>query len=375
MLRDVSIEWNMSAPGELTCTVDALTSRQKAHDGKSLFLEWSTFIYAEEDDKIKFGGVLTSNESGDEGERSFVFTSFSGYPTGRIFLAHDDDPEQAGKATALRYYETDAFIVIRKLWNYLQGTTNGNIGVNVSNNLAGHDIGSADPGSRPVRRDKEDKKDYEKRVTAWQSAVNEPYEIAWWNTPDIGNEIDNILAEAGAEYIEEHSWSDPSTKEVVQHNIYLNAGNPGANRNDLRFVEGENILVPPPVSTEATAYANFVRAIGAGEDRHTLSKDAYADDGRLRRDMIAASKGLYDPKQIKQLANDTLAIAQDASKYDTLEVYNHPNAPIGSWSLGDEIIIQTHSQFVELNERVRIVGWAMSPDEPDTAVLEIMRLV
>ncbi len=35
----------------------------------------------------------------------------------------------------------------------------------------------------------------------------------------------------------------------------------------------------------------------------------------------------------------------------------------------------THSQFVELNERVRIVGWAMSPDEPDTAVLEIMRLV
>jgi hypothetical protein len=116
-----------------------------------------------------------------------------------------------------------------------------------------------------------------------------------------------------------------------------------------------------------------VIALGAGEERHMLREEAVVDDGKLKRHFIAPAKDLYSPLTLQVLARTTLAVAQNTVQYDNFDVYDHPNAPVGSWNLGDEIKIQTHSGYYELNDWVKIVGWSMAPDKPDVANISVLK--
>ena len=132
--------------------------------------------------------------------------------------------------------------------------------------------------------------------------------------------------------------------------------------------------MPPSPASEADEYANHVIALGAGEERHMLREEAQVDDGRLKRHMVAPAKDLYSPRSLQSLARSTLAVAQNTIQYDSIEVSEHPNAAIGSWNLGDEILLETFSGYYELNEWVKVVGWSINPSAPDRATLAIVRI-
>lgn len=360
-LRETNLEWALSGAGALSAKLDAVSAKEMASDGILLYDEWSTIIYAEEDDQIRWGGIISGSVDLGNGEREITATSFAGYPYGRIF--RDE----------LRFYQNDAFYLIRLLWNLLQSDEHSDLGVVLSDNMSGVIIGSEDPGSRPVQGPDEPLETYEARVVEWQSAINEPYELAWWNTPDYGQEIENLIQSSGGEFVEHHSWTG-TNKNSVEHRINLHYPWAGYRRNDLRFVEGENIIVPPLPERDGSMYANYVIALGAGEDRHTLRHESGTNDRRLRRDLVAPSKDTYSPTTLAKLAEDVLWSAQQISKYDTIEVFDHPNAPIGSWQLGDDILIQTHSGYEKIYDLVRVVGWSMQPDNPDRATINVVKV-
>lgn len=359
-LIDCDLEWGLSTPGTLNARLDAVSAKEIAQDGILMFDEWSTIIYAEENDVIRWAGIVDSSQDEGNGERSITAVSFSGYPHGRIYTGE------------LRYYQADGFDLVRMLWNMLQSEQYSDLGVQLNDTLSGVLIGSEDPGIKPTQNPGESLEDYEARVAQWQSLINDPYELNWWNTPDYGQEIDNLMAQTAGEYVETHAWINNKTE--VDHRIDLYWPIAGNRRTDLRFVEGENIKLAPLPQRVGGEYANYVIGLGAGEDRHTLRHEVGRPDNRLRRDMVAPVKDTYSPSFLATVTRATLDAAQLIAQYDTIEVFAHPNAEIGSWQLGDEIFVQTHSGFEQLSEWVRIVGWAYAPASADAATIKVMRI-
>lgn len=748
-LEQVDISWVLTGPGSMTAHIPADLALAVGIDGRPLFDVWSTIVYAEKDGEIRWGGLLNAMNDAENGEKDLTFISFSGYPKGRIYTGE------------YRLYQADAFDIIRYIWNWIQFDPFGDLGVILSSGLSGVTIGTEDPGPRPVQAEGESLTAFQNRLLSWQTLRNEPYELAWWNTPDCGSEIDQLLTEAGAEYVEVHLWANEE-KTAVSHQIFMfrpgaviqppvdptvapaitstwdqvnvgmsganghgiggmttsyvadewmlavtfdtgdpnlwwqyklvgvnkntgektresagfgryestiagivayagyfavmrsysrvpgtwdgwfidywdsnlnyirstfinnlppptqvkpafgfnyienqfmvayadganstlqfytdlsagasinvgsvdvintfaNIGNSaigyvargnfdfgggriiygisgnnmfvctlggdrlgdsqrfrraedawvsggtwdgsnfytinnlgviskysslkeghegpvtatytwyddnalggthetkpspigngnivrrawnrittpqppeawnvfsndaakkarvylsnsasvarrqaatihqspwlvavtntdysagtlepttntfsgldlnsypvGARRFDLRFVEGENIVVPPLPTSDGEAYANYVVAVGAGEERHTLREDAARIDGRLRRDAVVPLKDTYSPSLLKLTAQVYLDRVQNIMTFDTLEVFDHPNAPVGSWQLGDEIFVQTHSTSEKIHSWAKVIGWSFNPDDENIAQITVLRLI
>ena len=358
---DPTLSWALSGVGEFNCRLDARVARTYGIDGRFVFDDWSSFVYAEENGVLRWAGIVDASEDAGNGERTVHARSLAGYAKGVKYTSD-----------VTRYYEIDAFDLIRLLWTSMQSDPMCDIDMAFSQNQAGVVIGSPDPGPAPIRGDGESEEDWQARLSEYATRTNDPYELAWYNTPDFGEEMDKIVSQVNADYVEEHSWL-PET-DGVEHKIGLYWPTAGARRHDLRFVEAENVAVPPSPASEPDEYANHVIALGAGEERHMLREEAQVDDGRLKRHMIAPAKDLYSPLTLQALARSTLAVAQNTIQYDSIEITEHPNAPIGSWNLGDEILLETFSGYYELNEWVKIVGWSLSPSQPDRATLSVMRL-
>lgn len=357
-LQDVELTWQLTGPGAMTAWVDPYIAPQIASDNRFLLDEWSTLIYAEQDGIIKWGGMLASSADAGEGARTIACISFAGYPTGRIWTKE------------LSLYVADAFDLVRMLWDFVQEDPAADLDVQVSPDKANFIIGSADPGPMPTQNPGERDEDFSARLTAWQQLVNEPYELAWWNSPDCGQEIDNLMQQSRTDYVEQHAW----VGDQVAHYINLYPEGRVNRRTDLRFVEGENIRVAPLPERDGGKYANYMRGLGAGEDRHGLVFEAYGPhDGRLRRDGVYPAKELLDPNLLAVQTVDALRKAQNILQFDTVDLVAHPNAPVGSWELGDEILIETHSGFEKLHEWMRISEWTYKPDEPDLATLRLVK--
>jgi hypothetical protein len=222
-MSDVNLAWSLSAPGELTARIDAQTARSYAQDGRFIFDDWSSIIYAEENDIIRWAGILDSSEDLGNGERSIHARSLSGYPNGVKYTSD-----------ITRFYQADAFDLVRMLWASMQSDPMANINMTLSSNKSGQLIGSEDPGPAPVKNPGESDEDFQARMTAYASAINEPYELAWYNTPDFGEEISKIINQVAGEYTEQYTWD--GLRQDVEHKINLYWPSAGKRRNDLRFV-------------------------------------------------------------------------------------------------------------------------------------------
>lgn len=360
LLQDVQITWALSGPGMLTATVDNTLARAIGVDGRLLLDEWSTAVYAEADGEIRWGGILTSSDTADNGSRTIECTSFSGYAHGRIYEGMTTIPQLQAY-----FFQEDAFNLIRLLWNEVQYDPYGNIGVTCSSNMAGYTVGGPDPGPAPTEAE---------ALAAWTAKQQQGYELAWWNHPDIGDEIDTLLQMADADYIERHWWAS-SAKTSVTHRIELVRPRAGRRRPDLRFMEGENITVPPVPKRDGDRYANYVRVLGSGSDQHMLTSVAHAPDPpRVRRDMVTSAKDVLDFERLKAMGYNELNIARNIVFFDTFEIMDHPHAPIGSWGLGDEIMVQTHSAWEQLAMWVRITQWTLAPERSDRAQITVVRV-
>jgi hypothetical protein len=366
-LSDATISWTLSGPGEMTATVDSNLATTIAHDGFMLLDEWSTAIYAELNGIIRWGGIMHSSSSADNGRRTITVTSFTGYAKGRIYEGVTINPPGHKK-----YFAVDAFDIVRMLWEEVQHDPNGDIGMIVSDAKAGVVLGDTSPGEMPLREDYDTNADFLAAKTAWQTAPNEPYELAWWNSHDMGDEIDNIMQEVEADYREVHEWAS-ADKNAVIHRLELNHPAIGVRRHELRFVEGENIYTTPAIERTGENYSNHVYAIGAGEDRHTLRREASAVDlPRVRRDKVVGTKDVLNLRRLKAIAQEELVFSRDMVKLDSVEIIDHPNAPMGSWGLGDEIFVRVYAGFEQIERWVRIVSYSVTPNTSERINLTIV---
>jgi hypothetical protein len=380
-----------------------------APDGSIAMDPWSTFIYAEKDNQIQWGGLLTvSDFTGPTW--AVQATGFRGYPSGQIY-----------NGAAYSLTNGDPLNAYRFIWSYLQGLDNGNLGLNVPSTATPVRIGSV-PSAVDVTPQTFPKSGATSKNTTlypvvvtfpsgfatdfklngvaktwptsheftlqpgdtfsftytdepdwtWTSQVPTPYALNWWNGTDLGQELANLATISPFDVTESHQWNASQTD--VEHSLNFGYPRVGTRRNDLRFVEGENIALIPELDKDGTQYSNVVIAYGSGSgSTQTHWQSGQQDTSRLRRSYAYTNASVTTSEQLSPLARADLQSRVGLGEISQIAVMNHPHAPFGSFRAGDDILLQLRSGWMR-GQSIwhRITSYNYST-RSDTLVLTVQR--
>jgi hypothetical protein len=340
-LLDVAFTDVLSGPTQLSATIDPAFTRLRDANGPIL-TEWGTAIFAEEDGNIIGGGILdTSNFAGPKWSLDCV--GYCGYP---YDMPYTD---------SWFGVEIDPLEVVREIWSHLQDQDGGNLGLQVdSTTLTGKKIGTE------LQQGEFD------TVNGPLSFESGPIKLNWWQTHDLGGEIDTLAKATPFDYHERHQWEG----DTIKH--YLDFFVPRAGRRlDLRFVIGENVHVIPTVTRTGSDYASEILALGAGEGRTMKMAQAKRNTGRLRRVAIAENKAARSLRAIQAVADTNIAWRSNLDTISELVLVDHPNAPMGSVKPGDELLLEGKLDWVDISTWVRVLSTTVRPASGNAMTLTV----
>jgi hypothetical protein len=181
------------------------------------------------------------------------------------------------------------------------------------------------------------------------------YKILWFDNPNCGNEIDKVTTATPFDWVERHYWG---TNGDPVHQIEVLYPRAGRFRDDLRFATGENIIKRIQPLDDGDGFANEVIGLGAGEGSGAVRRTIAVRDGRLRSPVVVSDKDVKFKYLMDRRIRVELAIRKNTLTIPSIDVRDHPNAPIGSWALGDDILVSATLPWLkQLRIRHRIVAW------------------
>ena len=297
-LRDVALTWDLQTD-TFAATISPAYLFPLASDGRPVLDEWSTLIYAVADGVIRWGGILTHTDyNGPVATLSGV--GFRGYPAGIPYLG-----------AVYKQTGVDPLTVVRMLWAHLQSYPAGNLHLAVDSAAASQvRVGTA----------------------------VQPYELDAWNNTDCGAEMGTLLAACPAEAVEAHAFT--ASGEAVTHTLSFGVPRACRRRDDLRFVEDENVGEVIQLTRDGAAYANGVAGTGAGTGSASITAQVAVDDGRLRRVTTYQNQAITTAALLKAAISKQLTARSQMGGAAQVTITNHPNAPIGAVGVGDDILLQ-----------------------------------
>ncbi|MCD9904641.1 hypothetical protein LUR56_40215 [Streptomyces sp. MT29] len=363
----------LNGPGSMQGTIGPEYMRLMARpDGLPIITEWGTTLYAEYAGKIRWGGIVTRVKY--EGQAMHIeCAGYTAYPHGMPYVGsaiqsgakikqkwaydgkdknHDGyidktspkrkmPPRPKDKLTK----RWDAYDVVRHIWAHLQGYQRGKLGVTLDKHDSGYLLGA--------------------------SNGEDPWNLLWWEVPDCGATITDVMNLAKADYVERHAWD--GTKEKVLHHIDLGTRRLGRTRTDLRFAQGENIIQTATPQGQGDYYANNIYVLGKGSGKKTAHVRVLVDDKRVRRARVISRKSTANLKTLNAYGQAERARHSHMLTVPSIAIRQHPNAPLGSWALGDRILVQIEVPWIgELAVWHRVVAEEIDPAE-GVAVLSLTR--
>lgn len=200
-----------------------------------------------------------------------------------------------------------------------------------------------------------------------------PYVLQWWNDTDVGSEIANLAKQTPLDMAESWSW----TADRLGVNQHLKLGYPrlGTRRKDLRFAEDENLLAAVLLRETPDLYASEILFRGAGEGRDGIrALSGQPDPKRIRRYKTVNDKTVTD--KVRAQANADTEYLRRTALLTITEITidaTHDNAPMGSFSLGDDILVQCWIPYIgDVQLWHRIVSFTWRPDK-DEVVIQLRR--
>ncbi|MEU6460345.1 hypothetical protein [Streptomyces sp. NPDC046976] len=363
----------LNGPGQMTGKIAPEYMRLMAKpDGLPVLAEWSTALFAEFEGKIRWGGLIT-NLSFEGQAMKVTCAGYTAYPSGMPYLGptihsgakvaqkwaydgkdknHDGyvDGSKPKRKMPKRPKDTisrrwDAYDVVRTIWNHLQDYQMGKLGVTLDGHDSGYLLGAASGA--------------------------DPWDLQWWDSPDCGSTITDVMNLAKADFLERHSWD--GSKEKILHHIDLGTRRLGKARPDLRYAQGENVIEIATPNYQGDFFANNIYVLGKGSGQKTARVRVVVDDKRLRRAKLVAYKSTANVKTLTEYGKRERARHSEQLTIPSIAVRHHPNAPLGSWALGDRILLQVEIPWVgELAIWHRITAEEIDP-AAGTAVLSLSR--
>ncbi|WFR66647.1 hypothetical protein P9139_18155 [Curtobacterium flaccumfaciens] len=194
------------------------------------------------------------------------------------------------------------------------------------------------------------------------------YKILWWDTPNCGQEIDNLAEQTPFDWTERHYFDSAGE---VHHEIQVQYPRAGRFRSDLRFATGENITEVVQAQSDGDDFANEVFGVGAGEGAGALRRSTAVRNGRLRTVSVVSAKDVSRSASLDAKIRKELAARLNTLSFPKITVRDSRQTPIGSWNLGDDILVQADIPWLGRQSiRHRIVAWSQDDDTHATLTLE-----
>lgn len=337
-----SIDRNLSAPSAMSGTITNAIRRLK-NAGRPVFEPRNTVILAEASGFIRGLGIY-QRPTFTGANWALTTTGLGGYPMGQPYLG-----EQS-------YVEADPLDIYREIWANLQSQPRGNLGVTIDDLQSPVRVGSA-------------KEDVAFTTGAGEAVSFEagPRKLNFWQTLDCGRVIDDYAKEAPFDWLENPYWLGDEPR------CHIDLGYPtiGARKDHLSFVLGENLATEP--GAVVTDFYNEVHVLGAGEGRDRIRGFAAVNDGRLRWAKTVEDKSAENVAKANAAASALLARSRGDVVVESLEVYNHPNAPLEGVEMGDEVLLQAETQWNDIEQWVRVVGRSEAPGRSDVVQFTVVR--
>ena len=343
-LSDVSITDNLSGHNEISATISPEFGRLFTPDGSLLLEEWGTAIWAENGGQIRGGGIVT--HSGFDGPQwTIETTGYSGYPEGMPYT------------DSTFFVEADPLDIYRHVWDHLQSKPGGNLGLEVSTLKSGLQVGVAlEQGEFDT-------------VSGPLTFESGPVKLTWYETHDLGDFVTNLANATPFDWHERHWWDG----DVIKHKIDLGYPRMGRRREDLRFVVGENISAIPSVEVSGEDYASEVLVLGSGEGAAMLRGYSSRPTSKLRRVAVVTDSSLMSAQATNDIARQEIAWRSAVDSLSGITVYDHPNAPVGSVDLGDEIYIEGRLGWRTIEFWARVTSISISPANAEVMALAVTR--
>lgn len=354
-LDDARVTNTLSGPDSIRGTITPEVVGLKAPDGRPVLERWGSCLYAEQNGVIRAGTIVTDLSFRGQ-TLSLVGTGFAGYPQGMVYTGN-----------VVNYRNTDPAAIATALWAHLQSRPGGNLGVVTKFAPTPVRTGSKTAAEAGQSRDKKTGKyvadDAPRALTVSPEVV-----------PNIGRLIDELAETTPFDYVERHAWSGNK----IAHTISSTHPVIGRRRNDLRFVEGENVYNTPDVNEGGSDYISEVYVLGAGAGGKRLrGQQARPGEKRLRRAVVVNDASLRTPQSVKYVAERTVREMTGVPELRDLLLLEHPNAPIGSVSLGDEVLYQMGPSGWKagLNLWVRVVAITYNPESSESVELTVVPVI
>lgn len=347
-LEGVTIEDRLSGHGGMTATIDPVYTRLLGSDGRPILKEWSTAIYAENDGDIRAGAILASCPI-DGPSLALDAVGFTGYA--------QDMPYTGEGYKGVR---VDPLDVVRHIWSHIQSYPGGNIGLTWDSTKSDVTIGTElrqvqfDTQSGPV------------------SFEAGPYKLNWYSNHDLASDIDGLAEETPFDYHERHFWEG----DVVRHRVDIGYPRLGRRRDDLRFVHGVNVFEPVTSDRDGSIYASGTLVLGAGEGSamvKALREPATRPEDRLRRIAVVVDDRIKSKTKAAQRGDVENQWRARLDDVESVVVQDHPNAPLGSAVVGDEIRLEGQGDWADADLWVRILGISYQPENGQVAQYTVAR--
>jgi len=333
---------NLSAPSNMSGRITNAVRRLK-RAGRPIFEPRNTVVLAEASGFIRGLGIY-QKPTFTGADWDVAITGLGGYLTGQPYVGEKE------------YINADPLDIFRDAWANAQFQPRGNIGVTI------------DALKSPVRVGKP--KEAVEFTTGGGESVSfdaGPRKLNWYQTLDLGREIDDYAKETPFDWLEHAYWLGDEPR------CHIKLGYPtiGHRAEHLSFVLGENLASEPGHST--SDFFNEVHVLGAGEGRDRIRGYDAISDGRLRWAKTIEDKSADTVAKANTAARELLRRSRGELVVDTLRVYDHSNARLEAIELGTEVWLQAETSWNEIEQWVRVVGRTDAPGRSDVAEFVVVR--
>ncbi|MEU0493483.1 hypothetical protein ABZ249_30015 [Nocardiopsis sp. NPDC006139] len=367
-----TIGYTLSGADALSATIDHTYEHLQADDGQPLLRDHGTLLVVEFDDVVQGVGILRSHEKAGE-SLQLECEGFSSITDGQRIT---QTLTWGGKTTGgTSGNGADPFDVVRGVYSFLQGRPRSNLGITVGSGVSPYRVGSWYNARKLATPDDPNPKasDIEPEIPinrVWTTADRKPppatgqevfwlYQLAWYDDHQADSVIEELARMAPFDFRERYAWdgTGPDGKNGLALRLELGYPRLGGRRRGP-VITDEN-LIGDPVTESSTGgdYFNAVTAYGAGEGAKRLRVTVSKDDGRLYREKSIDVPDATNTAVLK--ASAEMELARVSAPYDVTGFTvdgEHPAAPIGSFAPGDDIRIDAHGEWGDIDMWVRVAA-------------------
>ena len=334
--RDLQVKGPMVVPQLSGAAIIEFTLAWGEPTAKGInFKAFGQFIHVEEtvlgERRIIASGIVQEAVIEDGNDLKVRAEGFSTYPKGIPWLDNYNP------------VVVDPFAIVHRIWNHVQGFPNGNIGVTVTPAESGTYLlpGFGFDGTELVIE----------FFAIFIRAVD---------YRDCGDEMVKLARDIPFDYLEHSAWN--ANRTAINRELQLSYPRRGVRRTELAFRLGDNVLSATPATESEIQWTSDVIVRGWWPGKVYSSQFTNNDPTRFRRVIKEEDAKINSRERAAVRAKRQLTMRQVPKYWTTIVVDRyHPNAPFGTWELGDEIFIEGVMPWVgEVRAWHRILSYSLA---------------